>query len=220
MERTKDGLRILQALPLDLKIEMSKQRIREWYEHFDGMVYIGFSGGKDSSVLLHLVRSIYPDIPAVYCDTGLEFPELKELVRSTENTEILRPKMGFHEVITKYGYPLVSKEVAEAIYYARRNTAQTDRLTPGRKRNELPGRGRNSDRIAVPETELRRRDLLGLRRGGVSNHHTSEWWFRRMLVGTLSRGDTLHNAMVESTGVAWKTESRRRERSEAPQEPG
>ena len=60
-----------QGLPLHLKIKMSKQRIREFYEHFDGKVYISFSGGKDSTVLLHLVRSLYPNVKAVYIDTGL-----------------------------------------------------------------------------------------------------------------------------------------------------
>ena len=55
-----------QSLPLKLKIELSKRRIREFYEHFDGQVYVSFSGGKDSTVLLHLVRSMYPDVPAVF----------------------------------------------------------------------------------------------------------------------------------------------------------
>ena len=59
--RTIDDLRILQALPLDLKIKKSLLRIREWYNHWHGKVYVSFSGGKDSTVLLHLVRSIYPE---------------------------------------------------------------------------------------------------------------------------------------------------------------
>lgn len=43
---TKDELRQLQALPLDLKIARTQQRIREWVRHYgiDG-VYISFSGG-------------------------------------------------------------------------------------------------------------------------------------------------------------------------------
>lgn len=45
----------------------------EWYMRYDGQVFISFSGGKDSTVLLDLARRVYPDIPAVYVDTGLEY---------------------------------------------------------------------------------------------------------------------------------------------------
>ena len=104
-----------QAQPLDWKIERSLLRIREFYEKNSGKVYIAFSGGKDSTALLHLVRSIYPDVEAVYIDTGLEYPEIKAFVKQHENVTILRPEMGFHEVLEKYGYPVVSKEVSMAI---------------------------------------------------------------------------------------------------------
>ena len=83
--------------------------ITEWYKHWEEKVYVAFSGGKDSTVLLHLVRSIYPEVPAVFSDTGLEYPEIKAFVRSVENVVWLRPKMSFKEVIEKYGYPVVSK---------------------------------------------------------------------------------------------------------------
>ena len=57
MQRTKDELRQLQSLPLETKIQMSQQRIKEWYDAHDGMVYVSFSGGKDSTVLKHLVEN-------------------------------------------------------------------------------------------------------------------------------------------------------------------
>lgn len=74
---TNEDLTRLQDMSLDDKIVMSKLRIVEAYEHFDGNMIIAFSGGIDSTVLVHLVRSVYPDIKAVYCDTGLEYPEVK-----------------------------------------------------------------------------------------------------------------------------------------------
>ena len=113
-------LKQMQSLPLEAKIIKSQQRIREWYEHWDGNVYVSFSGGKDSTVLLHLVRQLYPDVPAVFCDTGLEFPEIKQFVRQTENVTILRPDMSFKKVIEKYGYPTIGKEVAECVEGARK----------------------------------------------------------------------------------------------------
>lgn len=110
-----------QGLPLHLKIKMSKQRIREFYEHFDGKVYISFSGGKDSTVLLYLVRSLYPNVKAVYIDTGLEYPEVRSFVKTFDNVIILRPNMPFNKVIEKYGYPVISKEVAKFIEENRKN---------------------------------------------------------------------------------------------------
>lgn len=84
-----------QSLPLEAKIEMSKKRIREWYEHYDGDVYVAFSGGKDSTVLLHLVRSMYPDVEAVFSDTGLEYPEIREFVKTIDNVTWVKPKKNF-----------------------------------------------------------------------------------------------------------------------------
>lgn len=63
---------------------------------------------------------MYPDVPAVYIDTGLEYPEIKDFVQTIENVVWLKPKLSFRKVIEKYGYPLISKEVAQKIYEARR----------------------------------------------------------------------------------------------------
>ena len=120
---TKNELTTLQNLPLDLKIAKSKLRIDEWIRHYsENGVYISFSGGKDSTVLLHLVRSLYPNIEAVFVDTGLEYPEVKDLVNETKNVVILRPKMSFKQVIENYGYPMVSKEQANYLDDIRNST--------------------------------------------------------------------------------------------------
>lgn len=73
-----------QGLPLEEKILLTNRRIKQWYEHYYGKVYVAFSGGKDSTVLLHLVRSLYPDVKAVFCDTGLEFPEIRDFVKTVD----------------------------------------------------------------------------------------------------------------------------------------
>ena len=128
-ERYREGLRLpsredlkyFQAMPLEVKVGMTKTRIREWVKEYgiDG-VFISFSGGKDSTVLLHIARQMYPNIKAVFVDTGLEYPEIRKFVKTFDNVEILRPKMRFDEVIKKYGYPIISKEIAECVYGARR----------------------------------------------------------------------------------------------------
>ena len=113
---SKSELILKQNLPLDMKIRMSEDRIRAWYNHFQGQVSISFSGGKDSTVLLHLVRSLYPRVPAVFVDTGLEYPEIREFVKGTENVVWLKPKQRFDQVVERYGYPIISKLVARQIH--------------------------------------------------------------------------------------------------------
>lgn len=66
-----------------------------------------------------MVRKLYPDTPAVFIDTGLEYPELREFVKSVDNVIWLRPEMNFRKVIEKYGYPIISKEVSRYIWVAR-----------------------------------------------------------------------------------------------------
>ena len=110
-----------QALPLSIKIRMTQQRIRDWVnEYGDDGVYVSFSGGKDSTVLLDMVRTMYPKVPAVFVDVPTQYPELKEFATSFDNVTVLKPKISFMKVCEKYGFPLISKEVSGTVMYARR----------------------------------------------------------------------------------------------------
>jgi 3'-phosphoadenosine 5'-phosphosulfate sulfotransferase (PAPS reductase)/FAD synthetase len=115
----KQRLKELQALPLERKIMITQARLIEWYTRWEGQVYVSFSGGKDSTVLLHIARQCFPDIEAVFINTGLEYPEIQKFAKSFDNVTVVRPEMSFVEVIKHYGYPVISKEVSECLYEGR-----------------------------------------------------------------------------------------------------
>lgn len=102
-------LRQFQSLPLEAKIIKSQLRIHVWYEHYDGQVYVSFSGGKGSTILLDPVRS--------------EFPEIRDFAKSIPNVVWVKPAMIFRQVIEKHGYPIIRKEQSQWIYRARRKPA-------------------------------------------------------------------------------------------------
>lgn len=163
---TNEMLKEMQGWDLDRKIATSLTRIIEFAKHFNNQVYVSFSGGKDSTVLLDLVRKVIPDVTVVFSNTGLEYPEIQAFARN-QGAEFVRPKMMFNEVITKYGYPIISKEVSQAIYYARR-------IIPRERERERDSAQRLSTYAigdlsqmwikGYKETFRRRCDLVGLPR--------------------------------------------------------
>lgn len=110
-KHTMSDLYQMQGMPLDVKVKMTLRRIQEWYEAYNGNVYVSFSGGKDSTVLLDLVRRIYPDMKAVFFNTGIEHPSVIRFVKTIPNTIIIKPKKTFISIIKRYGYPIVRKRM-------------------------------------------------------------------------------------------------------------
>lgn len=153
-------LKELQALPLERKIQITQNRIQEWYMHYDGGVYVSFSGGKDSTVLAHLTKQLFPDVPLVFSNTGLEYSSIQKFARDADAVFVY-PKMGFSDVVSTYGYPLISKEVAEAIYYARR----------------IRNSGAATMRERVRTTLRKRQELLGLRTNCPGGVFSNPWLY-------------------------------------------
>lgn len=138
---TMQDLYQMQSLPLHAKVRMTVNRIKGWVDEFgEEGCYVSFSGGKDSTVLLDIVRNVcgYKNIPAVFVDVPTQYPELKEFVKTFDNVEIIKPKISFVQVCEKYGFPLGSKEISESVEGARKyltqlknelDFVQTDRQT-------------------------------------------------------------------------------------------
>ena len=212
----------LRKLPLERKIQISQARIIEWYNHYHGNVVVSFSGGKDSTVLLHLVRSIFPDVKAVFSNTGLEYPEIQKHVISIDNVDIVRPTMRFDEVISTYGYPLIGKEVAEAIYYARRIRSQSGNVerereresrTEQRKREELYGLRKRTEAETTSRTDgrLYREEQLhnGYKSGGWQTDLPSQTETRnaRQQKNHLIETSTARNRRTVLTGQMRESET-------------
>lgn len=156
---SQEELVMLQSLPLEIKQMKSLARIKEWIDYYgEDNVCVAFSGGKDSTVLLHLVRKLYPNIRAVFSDTGLEYPEIREFVKSVPNVDWVKPKQTFKEITIEHGYPLFSKEIAETIRFARKIVG-ADNLCNSEKdyleRNDI------SKTCIVRQTNCRRKKLQG-----------------------------------------------------------
>ena len=103
-------------------------------------------------VLKHIVDSMYDDVPSLFVNTGLEYPEIQKFAMSQKNVVTVRPEMRFDEVIKKYGYPAVSKEVAQCVEQAKKN-AITGKYTYRLKRlnNELLDKEGKPSRYNIPQ---------------------------------------------------------------------
>jgi 3'-phosphoadenosine 5'-phosphosulfate sulfotransferase (PAPS reductase)/FAD synthetase len=135
-KHTPEDLKRLQLYDLGNKIQISIARIMEWYNRNDKKCYVSFSGGKDSTVLAWLAAQVCKlfDCKLIlwFSDTGLEFPELREHVKtysewlkltfSIEVETIMdtpKDKNGkriiFKDVILNEGYPILSKNISRQI---------------------------------------------------------------------------------------------------------
>ena len=91
---------------------------------------------------------MFPNVPAVFSDTGLEYPEIKRYMPDfAKDKEVIRvrPKMTHRDVIEQHGFALLSKKWSKAIRVVKENKpeqANVIRLhTEGINRNGKPVKG-------------------------------------------------------------------------------
>jgi len=79
--------------------------------------YVGWSSGKDSTVVLHLCQQLRPDIPALCCQTDIDLPDnewfVPEIVRRLRiNFTSVRPKVSAWQILRECGGPFGQVNVA------------------------------------------------------------------------------------------------------------
>ena len=78
--------------------------------------YLSFSGGKDSTILHHLLDIALPNnkIPRVFIDTGIEYVAIREFVldlsKNDDRFVILKPSKPIKQTLDSVGYPFKSKQ--------------------------------------------------------------------------------------------------------------
>lgn len=110
---------------LESKVREAMHRIEALYYDTNGKCYLSFSGGKDSTIVLAIIKmcvelgTIEP-IEAVFCDTGIELGATRDFVRWCKenyypNIKIIRPEKYFKWVLENKGKPLKSKMKSEML---------------------------------------------------------------------------------------------------------
>ena len=161
-------------LELDLAVEDALFRIKRDYERTNGKIYLSFSGGKDSTVLAHLIMmcNLKTHIPFVFSNTGIELEAIKNFIDDFpyDNIIQLKPRKPFSQILKEYGKPAISKLKSECLNTYQKHiddpfkTARARQMISGvrEKGGELLPNSRNSLKLANkhmqflhPDTEFK-----------------------------------------------------------------
>jgi len=130
LEHRKQNINSMLSWSLERKVEHALKRIKEFHAFSgDYGIVTAFSGGIDSVVLNHLVRTLYPQATAVFSNTTNEFKEIVQFVKSVPNVVEVKPKMSFIETMEVYGFPLANKESAEKVERIRKDPTHKNSTT-------------------------------------------------------------------------------------------
>ncbi|KAA6299990.1 MAG: Thioredoxin-dependent 5'-adenylylsulfate reductase [Candidatus Ordinivivax streblomastigis] len=142
---TYDELKYRQSWTLEQKIDHTAGVISSFSAKANGNIFASFSGGKDSTVMLDIIRRfVDKNIPAVFCNTGNEYPEVVKFVRQTENVTVIHPEIHIRQIIEKYGFPLISKEQSQYIRQAKHTNSE--KLRNIRLHGSINGIGKIAER--------------------------------------------------------------------------
>lgn len=122
-------------LSFETKLEQSKELIRiQTIKFRKEDLVVAWSGGKDSTLVLYLIREQIPDVPVVFCDTGVEYPETYEFIDFLEkewNLNLIKEKWykkSFWQCIEDYGFPMGKRKkeggYTQCCYYLKKKPMQ------------------------------------------------------------------------------------------------
>ena len=103
-------------LTYEEKLKLTKTKIQAFYTANEGRVALAFSGGKDSTVLAHIIDSIGLHIEKVFTNTGNEHKEIYNFIKNKKQEDriiVLQPSHPFRWSVIHNGYPLISKQYAD-----------------------------------------------------------------------------------------------------------
>ena len=104
---------------LKIAVENAIDRIIRHYEETEGKIYLSFSGGKDSTVLAHLIMmaDLPTQIPFVFANTGIELEATYKFVREFpyDNVVVVKPRKPYAQILRDYGKPALSKIKSEGL---------------------------------------------------------------------------------------------------------
>jgi hypothetical protein len=140
-----EELKYRQGWTLEQKIDHAVGVVSSFSARMDGKLFASYSGGKDSGVMLDIIRRfVDKNIQAVFCNTGNEYPEVVKFVRQTDNVTVIRPEIHVKQIIDKYGFPLISKEQSQYIRQAKHTGSE--KLRNIRLHGSINGIGKIAER--------------------------------------------------------------------------
>ena len=144
MPHTQNPLTLFDIITLKEKIKLAEEIIHKAYIENDGKIFLSFSGGKDSQILRDIALRLYPDIKVVFSNTTNELREIIKHIKTFPNVITVFPKMNFKQVVMKYGFPLVSKEVSQKVNELKHTHGKKTRFT--RFQGDEKGNGKLSNK--------------------------------------------------------------------------
>lgn len=104
------------------KVSKSHDIIKDALRHMK-KPYLSFSGGKDSTVMLHMVLKHKPDIPVIYWDANASYPDtehfINKIVKERNLNFIRRRTESMFSVFHKYGitHPQIENKTMMSTVY-------------------------------------------------------------------------------------------------------
>lgn len=96
-------------VPILKPIDCIRKALDDWGPYH---TWVSWSGGRCSTVVLHMALQVKPDIKVLFNDTGVEFPETYEFIKRITkewnvNLTVLKPSTTFWKIVEEYGFPML-----------------------------------------------------------------------------------------------------------------